>query len=173
MTYQHNMFGQDVMQDRSGRLHSYPAPPKTRAECAPRRHLRALPSDDPRAERCQCFGCPYNLIAEIGRLKNEEHAVRAMVDRYEQGIWDTCVLDVAGDGIESDNVIAPLMGVRHQMVPQVAASAALKFRRAFRADVAALEAMERSKRMIDGAPPFHVPEDHKNFFNSDEYRRDK
>ena len=145
MTYQGNLFDLETMQDRSGRLHDYPAPPKTRGECAPRRHLRALPPDDPNAERCQAFGCPHNLIGEIGRIRNQERAVEAIEARYECGAWETCALDVADDGGCSDRGAGLLLGITEQMVSQVVANAAFRFRAGYGLHMRHLDNMERAR----------------------------
>lgn len=150
MAYQNSLFSLEVMQDHSGRCAAYPAPPKTRAECESGREARALPPEDPRAERCQCFGCPYNLIGEIGRIKSGSAMERAFTRRYEEGVWDTCLLDVLdpdpnGTGIPLDDTLTgALLGISGERVAQVVANAAFRFRKAY-----ALE--NKSAEMIEAA----------------------
>lgn len=136
MTYQESMFSLPVMQDRSGRQNTdYPRPPKCVGDCAAGREARSLPPDDPRAERCQAFGCTFNLIGEIGRLKNESRAVAAIVRRYDDDVWDTCLLDAIanngetgiGEELEYDET-GDLLGISREAVSQRVAEAAFKFR---------------------------------------------
>ena len=93
MSYQNSLFSLDVMQDRSGRIRKADKPPKTYADCAGKRHLRMLPPEDPKAERCQAFNCEFNLIGQVAQLK-ESQAVEALRRRYDEDRPETCMLDV-------------------------------------------------------------------------------
>ena len=93
MTYQNNLFGIEVMQDRTGRIRKADKPPSTYESCEGKRHLRMLPPEDPKAERCQAFNCEFNLIGQIGQMK-EGKAVEAIRRRYDEGRPETCLLDV-------------------------------------------------------------------------------
>lgn len=164
VTYQSNLFTLEVMQDHSGRCTDYPAPPKSRMDCIEGRENRSLPPDRPEAERCQCFGCPYNLIGEIGRMKSDGDMERAFTTRYETETWDTCLLDVLGPLDEmgrameqEDATTGRLLGISGERVSQVVANAAFKLRKAHLVNASVQEQIENVRR---GAYkiPFATPE---------------
>ena len=138
MTFQNSLFSLEVMQDRTGRCVDYPAPPSNYLECIPNKEARGLPPDHPDAKRCQCFGCPYNLIGEIGRMQSNSDMERAIIQRYETETWDTCLLDVLGPPDHlgrsqelEDSVTGRLLGISGERVAQVGANAFFKFKKAY------------------------------------------
>ena len=97
----------------------YPAPPATYGDCEGRRHLRALPASDARAERCQALGCRYNLLRPLAKMP-EKKAIAALEKRYERELWHTCALDAAEDKL-TDSQICVLLGSRPQnLTPEIA-----------------------------------------------------
>jgi hypothetical protein len=145
MAYQNNLFGIDVMQDRSGRIDKADRPPTTYAECEPRRHLRLLPPDDPKAERCQAFNCEFNLIGQIGQLREPE-AVEAIRRRYDENRCESCMLDAVHqvdelgrthwEAQDADD-ISVLLGIPREIVSSKVAAVMHVARQIFRGETPA------------------------------------